>query len=49
MRNALGSRTVRLTVKYLETVRALLPMVSVLEFRWISALAAVCASACGFK
>ncbi len=40
---------VRLTVKNLETVRALLPMVSVLAFRWISALVAVCASACGLK
>ena len=42
-------RAVRLTVKNLETVRALLTMVSVLAFRWISALAAESAPACGLK
>ena len=42
-------RAVRLTVKNPETVRALLTVVSVLAFRWISALAAESAPACGLK
>jgi hypothetical protein len=40
---------VRMTVKNLETVRALLTVVSVLAFRWISALAAESAPAFGLK